>query len=116
MGLRFDADACELAIRAAGRDPVVSVSTRGNTVTLSPHAHLGAEAGGLLRELVAAAASCAAAAVEIDVGRVSSFSPAGAAELFDCRAAGAGLPGGVRYRANSHLGQEVLLAAFRARG
>jgi len=115
MGLRFDADAYELGTRAAGRDPVVSVSATGNTVTLSPHAHLGAEAGGLLRELVAAAA-CAANTVEIDVGRVSSFSPAGAAELFDCRAAGAGLPGGVRYRASSHLGQQVLLAASRARG
>jgi hypothetical protein len=26
------------------------------------------------------------------------------------------LSGGVRYRASSHLGQQVLLAAFRARG
>jgi hypothetical protein len=115
MGLRFDVESRNRSNPPVDGDPVIRVTATSHSVTLLPQAHLGVEVGGLLCELVEAAASTASA-VEIDVGRVTSFTPAGAAELLNCRAVGAALPGGVRYRASTHLGQRVLLAAFRAHG
>ena len=101
-------------VHSGGDAIMVCVTATGQTVTLWPQAHLGAEAGGLLHDLVRAAASTASA-VEIDVGEVSSFTHAGAAELVKCQAVGSVLPGGVRYRASSELGRRLLLAVFRAR-
>jgi hypothetical protein len=111
MGLRFGAEPVGQTVSQTADEAEVYVSLTPDTVTLFPGAHLGAEAGGLLCELVAA--TCTARIVEIDVARVRSFSRAGAAELLNCRVVGAERSVGVRHRASSSRGHQLLLAALR---
>ncbi|MDP1819313.1 MAG: hypothetical protein Q8K58_05390 [Acidimicrobiales bacterium] len=95
----------------ARRAPV-TVRTEGAAVVLELSANLDATVGRALVDAATAAVATAPERLDIDLRKLRSWTPDGAAALVRCREICSDLADGLHYRTGRGPGREALLAAY----
>jgi anti-anti-sigma regulatory factor len=90
----------------------VAVTARGEVVVLALQGRLDATAGAALLAAVGEAVDEDASRIEIDLRPVTSFTPAGAEALAQCREVSDELRDGLHYCTGPGPGHDALLVAY----